>query len=159
MDVKLAKVIQEISDDIVRAVREVMSSDVGINDKVGINTLHGSNLYRQIKQSWKEDGENVVIDTIFNHYLEYIEWDRPPKYGRRPPVKEIIKWLRRKHIVSSNENIKSVAYAVSLSIWRNGWKGRKVLETLDKYVDNGFDEKYADMLFEAIMEETEKYFN
>ena len=158
MKVSLAKVIQEISNDILRAAREIMSSDVGVNTKVGINTLHGSNLYNQIKQSWKE-GDNIVIDTVFNGYIEYIEWDRPPKYGKRPPVIEIAKWLRRKHIVSSNENIMSVAYAVSYAIWRDGWKGRKIFDALDKYVDSGFDNQYADLIFEGLFAETDNYFN
>lgn len=158
MKVSLAKVVQEISNDIVVAVRQIMDSDVGVNSKVGINTLSGSNLYNQIKQSWKE-GDNVVIDTIFNGYIDYIEWDRPPKYGKRPPVLEIAKWLRRKHIVSSNENIMSVAYAVSYSIWRDGWKGRKIFEALDKYVDSQFDTKYADLIFDGLFAELDNYFN
>lgn len=157
MRVELAKVIQEISNDIVRGARQIMDSDVGINTKVGTNTLSHSNLYNQIKQSWKE-GDNIVIDTIFNGYLEYVEWDRPPRYGKRPPVLEIAKWLKRKHIVSSNENIMSVAYAVSYAIWRDGWKGRKVFEALDKYVDSDFDNQYADLIFEGLFKELDNYF-
>lgn len=159
MDVQLAKVIQEITQDILKGVRDIMSSDIGINQKVGKNTLVGSNLYNQIKQSWKETNDNVVIDTFFNHYISYIEWDRPPKYGKMPPVIEIIKWLRRKHIVSSNKNIKSVAYVISRSIWEKGWKARKITEALDKYVDSNFDEKYADMIFDALFQEVDDYFS
>ena len=159
MDVQLAKVIQEITNDILKGVRDIMDSDVGINQKVGINTLHNSNLYNQIKQSWKETGDNVVIDTFFNHYISYIEWDRPPKYGKMPPVFEIIKWLRRKRIVSSNDNIMSVAYAVRYAIWRDGYKARKVMEALDKYVDSEFDKRYADMIFDALFKEVDDYFN
>jgi len=159
MDVQLAKVIQEITEDIIRAARQVMSSDVGINEKVGFNTLHGSNLYKQISTSWKETGDNIVVDTLFNHYIGYIEWDRPPKYGDPPPVIEIIKWLRRKHIVSSNENIKSVAYVISRSIWKKGHKGRKIFDMLDKYVDSGFENKYADMIFDALFKEVDDYFS
>lgn len=159
MTIHLAKIIQEITEDIIRAARQVMSSDVGINEKVGINTLHGSNLYKQISTSWKETGDNVVIDTLFNHYIGYIEWDRPKEYGDPPPVIEIIKWLRRKHIVSSNENIKSVAYVISRSIWKKGHKGRKIFDMLDKYVDSGFENKYADMIFDALFKEVDDYFS
>ena len=159
MEVQLAKIIQEITEDIIRAARQVMSSDVGINEKVGFNTLHGSNLYRQISTSWKETGDNVVIDTFFNHYIESIESGRKPKTGDRPPVLEIAKWLRRKHIVSSNENIMKVADTVSNAIWRDGYKARKVLEALDKYVDSGFENKYADMIFDALFKEVDDYFS
>lgn len=159
MEVQLAKIIQEITNDIVKGARDIMASDVGINQKVGKNTLVGSNLYKQIKQSWKETGDNVVIDTFFNHYIEFIESGRMPKKGKRPPVLEIAKWLRRKHIVSSNENIMKVAYAVSYVIWRDGYKARKVLEALDKYVDSGFENKYADMIFDALFKEVDDYFS
>ena len=159
MEVQLAKIIQEITNDIVKGARDIMSSDVGINQKVGKNTLVGSNLYRQISTSWKETGDNVVIDTFFNHYIEFIESGRMPKKGKRPPVLEIAKWLRRKHIVSSNENIMKVAYVISRSIWKKGYKARKVLEALDKYVDSGFENKYADMIFDALFKEVDDYFS
>ena len=159
MNVQLAKIIQEITNDIVKGARDIMSSDVGINEKVGFNTLVGSNLYKQISTSWKETGDNVVIDTFFNHYIEFIESGRMPKKGKRPPVLEIAKWLRRKHIVSSNENIMKVAYAVSYVIWRDGYKARKILEALDKYVDSGFENKYADMIFDALFKEVDDYFS
>ena len=159
MEVQLAKIIQEITNDIVKGARDIMSSDVGINQKVGKNTLVGSNLYRQISTSWKETGDNVVIDTFFNHYIEFIESGRMPKKGKRPPVLEIAKWLRRKHIVSSNENIMKVAYVISRSIWKKGYKARKVLEALDKYVDSGFENKYADMILDALFKEVDDYFS
>ena len=161
MTEQLKIIIRAISKDIVEAARRIMASDVGINQKTKPpkNTLVGSNLYKQIKRSWKEDGDNIVIDTFFNYYIGYIEWDRPPEYKKRPPIREIVKWLQRKHIVSSNENINSVAYVISRSIWKKGWKGRKILEALDKYVDSHFDEKYADMIFNALFQEVDDYFS
>lgn len=161
MTEQLKIIIRAISKDIVEAARRIMASDVGINQKTKPpkNTLVGSNLYKQIKRSWKEDGDNIVIDTFFNDYIGYIEWDRPPKYKKRPPTREIVKWLQRKHIVSSNDNINSVSYVISRSIWKKGWKGRKILEALDKYVDSHFDEKYADMIFNALFQEVDDYFS
>ena len=158
MEVQLAKIIQEITNDIVKGARDIMASDVGINQKVGKNTLVGSNLYKQISTQFKQD-DNIVINLFFNHYIEFIESGRMPKKGKRPPVFEIAKWLRRKHIVSSNENIMKVAYAVSYVIWRDGYKSRKIIEALDKYVDSQFDEKYADMIFDALFKEVDDYFS
>ena len=158
MTIQLAKIIQEITNDIVKGARDIMSSDVGINQKVGKNTLVGSNLYKQISTQFKQD-DNIVINLFFNHYIEFIESGRMPKKGKRPPVLEIAKWLRRKHIVSSNENIMKVAYAVSYAIWRDGYKSRKIIEALDKYVDSGFENKYADMIFDALFKEVDDYFS
>lgn len=158
MTIHLAKIIQEITNDIVKGARDIMASDVGINQKVGKNTLVGSNLYKQISTQFKQD-DNIVINLFFNHYIEFIESGRMPKKGKRPPVFEIAKWLRRKHIVSSNDNIMKVAYAVSYVIWRDGYKARKILEALDKYVDSGFENKYADMIFDALFKEVDDYFS
>lgn len=158
MEVQLAKIIQEITNDIVKGARDIMASDVGINQKVGKNTLVGSNLYKQISTQFKQD-DNIVINLFFNHYIESIESGRKPKTGDRPPVLEIAKWLRRKHIVSSNENIMKVADTVSNAIWRDGYKARKILEALDKYVDSGFENKYADMIFDALFKEVDDYFS
>ena len=159
MNVDLAKIMKEITEDILKGAREIMSSDIGINQKVGKNTLVGSNLYKQIKRSWKEDDDNIVIDLFFNHYIESIESGRKPKTGQRPSVFEIAKWLRRKKIVSSNENIMKVADTVSNAIWRDGYKARKIIEALDKYVDSNFDEKYDDMIFNALFQEEDDYFS
>lgn len=159
MNVDLAKIMKEITEDIIKGAREIMSSDIGINQKVGINTLSGSNLYNQIKWNFQQNEDNIVIDLFFNHYIEFIESGRMPKKGKRPPVFEIAKWLRRKHIVSSNENIMKVAYAVSYAIWKDGYKSRKIIEALDKYVDSNFDEKYADMIFDALFQEVDNYFS
>ena len=158
MNVDLAKIMREITLDILKGAREIMDSDIGINQKVGINTLSGSNLYNQIKWNFQQNDDNIVIDLFFNHYIEFIESGRMPKKGKRPPVFEIAKWLRRKHIVSSNENIMKVAYAVSYAMWGDGYKARKITEALDKYVDSNFDEKYADMIFEAMFKEVDDYF-
>ena len=158
MTIQLAKIIQEITEDIVKGARDIMASDVGINQKVGKNTLVGSNLYKQISTQFKQE-DNIVINLFFNHYIEFIESGRMPKKGKRPPVLEIAKWLRRKHIVSSNENIMKVAYAVSYAIWRDGYKSRKIIEALDKYVDSGFENKYADMIFDALFKEVDDYFS
>ena len=159
MNVDLAKIMREITLDVLKAVREIMDSDIGINQKVGKNTLVGSNLYKQIKWNFQQNDDNIVINLFFNYYIEFIESGRMPKKGKRPPVFEIAKWLRRKHIVSSNENIMKVAYAVSYAIWRDGYKARKITEALDKYVDSNFDEKYADMIFDALFQEVDDYFN
>ena len=159
MNVDLAKIMKEITEDILKGAREIMSSDIGINQKVGKNTLVGSNLYNQIKWNFQQNDDNIVINLFFNHYIESIESGRMPKKGDRPSVFEIAKWLKRKKIVSSNENIMKVADTVSYAIWRDGYKARKILEALDKYVDSNFDEKYADMIFNALFQEVDDYFS
>ena len=151
-------ICREIAQDIVRAAREVMASSVGINDKVGKNTLVDSDLSKQI--DWKIDfsGERVIIDTLFNYYIQFIEEGRKPQTGKMPPEDAIIKWMRRKHIVSSNRNIRSVAFLIRRAIWRDGYNARPVLKTLSNNVDDLWETKWADQLFEALIKDINEYF-
>lgn len=151
-------ICREIAQDIVRAAREVMASSVGINDKVGKNTLVDSDLSKQI--DWKIDfsGERVIIDTLFNYYIQFIEEGRKPQTGKMPPEDAIIKWMRRKHIVSSNRNIRSVAFLIRRAIWRDGYNARPVLKTLSDNVDNLWETKWADQLFDALIKDINEYF-
>ena len=158
MDAQVERICRYIADDIVELARKVMESPVGVNEKTGANTLVDSELYRKIGTDFRDEGEGVVIETLFNHYIEYIERDRPPMYGKRPPIDAIVKWLRTKHIVSSNENIRSVAYLISRAIWRDGHKGRRIMETLGNKVDERFDYLYADRIFDFLTEELDRYF-
>lgn len=162
MTPELRNILKAIGEDLILAAREVMASDVGVNNKVGFNTLVDSDLYNHIAVRVFDSGDNVTIKMMFNYYLGYIEWNRPKKYGSMPPEDVIIDWLKRKHIVSSTENIKqikSIAYAVRYSIWRDGHKARKVLDMFEKYVNGGFDEKYLTMLVDNILKDIDDYFS
>lgn len=151
-------ICREIAQDIVRAAREVMASSVGINDKVGKNTLVDSDLSKQI--DWKIDfsGERVIVDTLFNYYIQFIEEGRKPQTGKMPPEDAIIKWMRRKHIVSSNKNIRSVAFLIRRAIWRDGYNARPILKTLSDNVDDLWETKWADQLFDALIKDINEYF-
>ena len=150
-------ICREIAQDIVKAAREVMASSIGVNDKVGKNTLADSDLARQI--DWNiQFGDDVVIQTLFNYYIQFIEEGRKPKTGKMPPEYAIIKWMRRKHIVSSNKNIRSVAFLIRRAIWRDGYNARPVLKRLEKETDRLWESKWADELFEALIKDLTEYF-
>lgn len=152
---KIAKIIAE---EMVSGARQIMASDIGVNAKVNKNTLVDSDLYKQVKTKSYTDPDGLVIDVLFNHYIDFIESGRPPMHGKRPPIDVIEKWLKRKHIVSSNENIRSVAFLVSRAIWRDGYKARKVLTALDDWTDRQFDERWGDMIFDMLMEDVDDWF-
>lgn len=159
MDAELTKIIKSFAEDIVEEARKIMSSNVGVNEKTGTNTLKDSNLYKQIDWSFREEGENIIIDTLFNFYIVYIEWNRPKNYGKMPPISAIQKWLVRKHIVPNNKNIRSVAFLIARAIQRDGWKGRPVLATLFKNTEQKWNNEWAYKLFNNIIKELVDYFN
>lgn len=155
MQSDLNKILTEIAKDIIELARQVMASDVGINEKVGKNTLIDSDLYKEI-----ESQVNVnVIYLLFNHYINFVEWTRPKDHGKQPPTQVIIDWMNKKNIKPTNGNIKSVAWVIARAIQRDGWKGRPILETLTKQLDNKWDNDYSERLFDLIIKDLESFFN
>ena len=159
MEVELAKIIKSFAEDIVEEARKIMASNVGINEKTGTNTLKDSNLYKQIDWSFRQEGEDIIIDTLFNYYIVYIEWTRPPGYGKMPPIDAIVKWLKRKHIVPNNKNIRSTAFLIARAIQRDGHRGRPILATLFKNTDEKWDKELSYKLFNEIIKDLTAYFN
>lgn len=149
-------ICREIANEMVDMARMIMDSHVGVNNKVGINTLKDSDLYRQI--DWKVSfGDTIIIENMFNYYIQFIEDGRPPKKGKMPPEDAIIKWLRKKHIVSSNRNIKSVAYLIRRAIWRDGYNPRPILKILSDNIEIKWEE-WAGKLFESMIKDIITYF-
>lgn len=159
MEVELAKIIKSFAEDIVEEARKIMASNVGVNEKTGTNTLKDSNLYKQIDWSFRQEGEDIIIDTLFNYYIVYIEWTRPPGYGKMPPIDAIVKWLKRKHIVPNNKNIRSTAFLIARAIQRDGHRGRPILATLFKNTDEKWDKELSYKLFNEIIKDLTAYFN
>lgn len=151
------KAIQVIGKEIVKLAQFIMDSDVGINEKVNKNTLQKSALKSDIMQTIIDNGD-VVINTLFNHYIVYLEWNRPPFYKKTtgiPPIRALIPWAKKNGIRTDNSTLYAIAYA----IFRDGHKGRPILATLENNVDNYWDSKWANELFESIIKELTTYFN
>lgn len=155
MQSDLKKILTEISKDVIETARSIMASDVGINTKVNKNTLKNSDLYKNIESTVNDN----LISILFNHYIVYIEWTRPPEYGKMPPVNVIIDWMKKKNIVPTNGNINQVAFLIARAIWRDGHDGRPIIETLIKQVENKWDNEYSVNLFNTIIKDLTDYFN
>ena len=159
MDAELAKIIKSFAEDIVEEARKIMASNIGINEKTGTNTLKNSDLYKQIDWSFREEGEDIIIDTLFNFYITFIEWERPKNYGKMPPISVIQKWLVKKHIAPLNKNIRSTAFVIARAIQRDGHKGRPILATLFKNTDEKWDKDLSYKLFNELIKDLNAYFN
>ena len=162
----IESILSAIMADILQQIHIMLASELGINTKVGYNTLEDSNLDHNIKGSVSEDS----VDIEFPLYLVYLEWTRPPKYGKRPPIDVIMKWMEGKHILTTARNIKNtedMAFLISRAIWRDGWDGRIIAglvegysgtSPLDAYIDKMWESKWSDELYDAITKELDKYF-
>ena len=149
---EISKIVMEFSKDIMALVRMVMESNVGINSKVGVNTLVNSQIYKTLSVKATNDGD-LIFDIILNDYLVFIENGRR-KGAKMPPVEPIVRWARSKGIPTDNSTI----YLIRRAISRDGIKARPFMAHVMEEIDREWD-GVADELFNKIMEEIDKFFN
>lgn len=156
MNDHVLKVVEEISRDIVALAQFVIDNDsIGANKKAGRNTLKDSLLIRDVDSriSFGGNGDNVVIEVLFNNYVDYIEKGRRP--GKMPPVSALKEWAQSRGIPTDN----GMLYAIANAIKRDGIEGRPILATLEQKIEDSFENDWADKLFEAMTSEINKYFD
>lgn len=149
----LTRIMYEFGRDIASLVRMVMESNIGINSKVGVNTLSDSDIYRTLKVIATNDG-NLILDIVLNDYIQYIESGRR-KGAKFPPVEPIVRWCRSKGIPTDNSTIFLIRRAIS----RDGIKPRPIMATVFDELDKAWSDEWSDRLFEIIMEQINNYFN
>ena len=150
------KIVEEIGRDIVALAQFVIDNDsIGVNKKAGKNTLRDSLLIRDVdsRVSFGGNGDNVVIEVLFNNYIDYIEKGRRP--GTMPPVSALKEWAQSRGIPTDNGTLFAIANAVK----RDGIEGRPILATLEREIENSFENDWADKLFDAMTAELTEYFN
>ena len=60
------KILKAIGDDIIEQIRAVFASDVGINSKVGKNTLKDSNLSEDLRYNIQPTNKGGAINVEAN---------------------------------------------------------------------------------------------
>jgi hypothetical protein len=131
----------------------VFDSEIGINNKVGKNTLDDSNLRKQIEKKITSN-DNIIMSYYFNDYIVYIESGRR-KGAKMIPISALKSWADRKGIPSDNNTL----YAISKAIVRDGIAPRPlmsmIMENVTAYIaDNDFKD-----LFDSIVIDVSKFFN
>lgn len=149
--------MKQLANDITKAIlkdlmivwRQLMASDYAINVKSN-TTLEFSNL----DNTAKIEATDFHFNLFYNHYLEYIESGRKPK-TRKVPIRPLIDWMKRKHISDDNR----VAYAIRESIYQLGIPPRPLLEPFGEMLDERFEKKIYDDIYNKITEKLDLYFN
>lgn len=155
MNSPLRKVADAIAADVLALARFVMDDDgVGVNPKTGVNTLADSRLKQHFEVDVTEQGNSIVIDLLFDHYIEYLEGGRKPRTGKQPPVDALRDWALARNIPTDN----STLFLISRAIWRDGFDGRPILATLQEEIDRRFEEEWDDKIMEAMTAEIERLF-
>lgn len=149
------KVIERIAADLHALAVTVLEDDsIATNEKVGRNTLAHSKLKDDLAMRIQQSGDPVIA-ALFNNYVVYLEWTRPPRYGKRPPISALKDWAQRNGIPTDSHTL----YAISYAIWRDGHKGRPIFATMDRINDQLFAEDWAPALRDALFDELDLIFN
>jgi hypothetical protein len=150
-------VINKIADDLLALATAVLEDDrIGVNEKVGRNTLRDSALRGDLAASITTvTGDDPIIKVLFNHYVVYLEWTRPPKYKKKPPISVLKEWAAKNGIPTDADTL----YRISYAIWRDGHKGRPIFATMDGELDGLFMNDWADKLYDAIVDNLDNFFN
>lgn len=148
--------IDAITDGLYKIATSVLDDDaVSTNTKVGKNTLKDSQMRADLFALPVSASEDVVIQALFNNYVVYLEWDRPAKYGSKPPISALKDWASKNGIDTDAATL----WAISTAIWRDGHKGRPIFATIDKLADGAFNKEWGDALFSSIVSDLDNIFN
>lgn len=150
---EIPKIVMEFSKDLMQLVRMVMDSNVGINTKVGRNTLSDSDIYNTLSVRATSDGD-LILDIVLNDYIQYIESGRR-KGAKFPPVEPIVRWCKEKGIPTDNSTI----FLIRRAIARDGINPRPIMAKVFEELDRAWDNEWSDRLFDIIMETINKFFN
>ena len=139
----------KIAKELMIVWRQLMASDYAINVKSN-TTLQFSNL----DNTAKIEENDWTYNLFYNDYLQYVEQGRKPR-ARKVPIRPLIDWMKRKHI---SDDV-GVAYAIRESIYQLGIPARPLLDPFGDMLDDRFDKKLYDEIFNTIITELDKYFN
>lgn len=146
--------IKKIADDLLALASSVLEDDaISTNEKVGRNTLRDSTLRGDLET--KISGDDPVIKALFNHYVVFLEWTRPPKYKKKPPISALKEWAANNGIPTDAGTL----WAISYALWRDGHKGRPIFATIDRELDGLFMDDWSDKLYDAIVDDLDNHFN
>lgn len=114
-----------------------------------------SNLADSLLTEIDLSGDSLVIKLLMDNYIGYIDQGRKPQSGKLVPIDELREWALKVGIDADNGTL----YAISQAIWRDGIAPRPILSKIEEYTDRAFDERWADLLIEALIDDLTKYFN
>lgn len=150
---EIHKNLEVIANEAKAILMSVLSSEKGVNTKVGVNTLVDGRIFQEIGCN-VEDIE--IVNLLINDYIQYIESGRKP--GSYPPPEAIAKWYeRRMHTVPDN----STVYLICRSIYENGIPARPIFNGAGgvwDMIDKEFD-TWADMIYETLTKYLSEDFN
>ena len=144
-NVVIFNAVHSLSEVILKAFKDVLASEVGINPKSGENTLKSSDFARSLEVLTGIKEDSLEFYAIGNYYWYWIENGRKPN-RKMPPYEPILKWAKKNGISTDNNTL----FAIRKSIGENGFEGRHFIEPTLNMIEKDLD-AWADKVFESII--------
>ena len=144
-NVVIFNAVHSLSEVILKAFKDVLASEVGINPKSGENTLKSSDFARSLEVLTGVKEDSFEFYAIGNYYWYWIENGRKPN-RKMPPYEPILRWAKKNGIPTDN----STLYAIRKSIGENGFEGRHFIEPTLNMIEKDLD-AWADKVFDSII--------
>lgn len=161
----LLELAEQIKDEIISRLH----SPVGINPRVGRNTLIGSELEKSIDV--RPVGNEEIVFEIADYYQYIVTgWRRTGNYPSTAHlfIQNVTDWVRRKGIRLGNMTENQIVWYLYRRMLIEGrqiaarpfinYDPEEDPSVVLPFLDDFFD-KWADKVFELIISDLEKYFN
>lgn len=144
-NVVIFNAVHSLSEVILKAFKDVLASEVGVNQKSGKNTLKSSDFAKSLEVLTGVKEDSFEFYAIGNYYWYWIENGRKPN-RKMPPFEPILKWAKKNGIPTDN----STLYAIRKSIGENGFEGRHFIEPTLNMIEKELDE-WSNKVFDSIV--------
>lgn len=144
-NVVIFNAVHSLSEVILKAFKDVLASEVGINPKSGKNTLKSSDFAKSLEVLTGLKEDSLEFYAIGNYYWYWIENGRKPN-RKMPPFDPILRWAKKNGIPTNN----STLYAIRKSIGENGFEGRHFIEPTLNMIEKELD-AWSDRVFNSII--------
>lgn len=150
----LSSVMMAMAKDLMNIVRDVLSSDLLINHKVGRNTIIDSSLFKEVAVKSHVGDDNPIVSFMLNDYVQYIESGRRAG-SKMPPLEPIVQWARKRGIPTDSRTM----FAIRKKIAEDGIRPRPFMDRVWEICDREWDESWSDLLFNEIMKLIDEFFS
>lgn len=144
----LHKAAEVIAADTIRLAQRAIDEALG---QGGRDSRLKDSLLTQINVS----PDSVVVNLLMDNYVNYIDQGRKPRSGKLVPIDQLRDWALDAGIDADNGTL----YAISQAIWRDGIAPRPILAKIEQYADEAFEDRWADLLMDAVIDDLVTYFN
>ena len=167
---EIQEAFRDLAEEIKAEVRRRMESEVGINQRVGRNTLVNSDLYKSVDTTVED---NTITFLIADHFEYVVKGWKRTGHGDgtfQDYLIAIKDWIRRKNIKWGDYTENQMMWILAKRMfsvkhpytiqprpfinWDKDGDPSKILPFLDKMIDNWFDK-----VFDLITKDLDNYFN